>query len=353
MAIYKVQSGLIFDDRFDFLDSRWFVSPSGSCEVGEWGLRMYHTDETKILFDLPPHPDLMLEVVADYLPTVEGDEGGIVIWQTASDKLEFLESVDNKQGEYSIWRAFKQGNLWTFFAFKDGQWELFDAAFLEANRAGVVLKNPPSDGYTTLDIKQVVLCKGMFLTIGNLGSGNRVDLCNLEGRVVVSQKVQEGRGDVKLFLPALPFRGIVRIYDNGQLISEEEPTDFYGGDVYALGGGIVLMKDGVPLNTYGFNRLGIMQGDKIEQRLQVKNELTHVIENLRISIRQYLGEFGWEWTDLALDKEGDYGKYITIQSIGPGEVKEFWLRVVRDVEKVVFDPTYFIVDIDVGGDVNG
>lgn len=83
MGIYKKWSGLIFDDAFNLgeIHSRFQLSPAKSCilDTNLHQLIMCHTElETMLLVDIPDEePALMLEVTADYVPKVLGDEGGL------------------------------------------------------------------------------------------------------------------------------------------------------------------------------------------------------------------------------------------------------------------------------------
>ncbi|MEJ9203131.1 hypothetical protein P4W02_17030, partial [Bacillus thuringiensis] len=101
MSIHRVQTGLIFDDNFETLDSRWIVSPTDSYTYSDSDkqlvLKHNSTDRsTNALFSLPQNEDeLLLQVHSNYTPKYLGDEGGLVIWKNALEKVEFLESEDS------------------------------------------------------------------------------------------------------------------------------------------------------------------------------------------------------------------------------------------------------------------
>lgn len=370
MSIHRVQSGLIFDDNFETLDTRWLVSPSDSYDYSEEGKRLTlshnPTDRsTNALFSLPQDEDeLLMQVHAEYVPRYLGDEGGIVIWKNALEKVEFLESEDTAQvGEYSVWRAIKRQNLWTFFAEKNNAWELFDSTIcIDPTMAGVVLKGVPRNGYVPLPVDRVILCRGAHVTVGNVNSLYRVVLLNDNGDVVNEQIVPDGFSGIDIELPTIPFRGKIKIYDrnsqgNYVLIDEQlEYTDMYGGDMFLRGTDLKVVWDGRELSEVTPTHLGALKQDQIEQKMTVLNDTTgNVAENTQISVAIYKEEFGWEWCDLAEDVNGIPGPYqdttIPIGTLFAGESKDFWVKITRipltDAQKLKqqMRPTHFFLEI--------
>lgn len=367
MSIHRVQSGLIFDDNFDTLDTRWVVSPSDSYGYSDVGkqLTLNHnpTDRsTNALFSLPTDEDeLLMQVHADYTPKYLGDEGGIVIWKNSIEKVEFLESEDSTQsGEYSVWRAVKRQNLWTFFAQRNAAWELFDSTIcIDPTMAGVVLKGTPRTGYVPLAIDRVILCRGAHISIGNVNSLYKVELIDAETMSVVNEQiVPEGYSGIDMELPSIPFRGKLKIYDrdsdgNYILIDEQkEYADMYGGDLFLMGTDLKVIWNGQELSEVTPTHLGALKQDEIEQKMTVLNDTTgNVAENVEISVAIYSTEFGWEWCDLANDVSGTPGPYqdISIQlgTLFAGDSEDFWVKIVRhdltDAEKLKeqMRPTHF------------
>jgi hypothetical protein len=364
MGIFKIESGLIFDDRFDYLDSRWQISPSGYVSVQNNQLVLQHSDSydgTKVLFDLPQNEEkLLLQVEADYTPSEIGDEGGILIWNNALNKLEFLESVEvNRSDEYSIWQARKRGQLWSFYAQRSGSWELFDsAALINPPMAGVVLKGYPNNNFKPLIISRAILCKGSSITVGNVNSGYRVELLDENDVVVSSQIIPEYFAGTEIELPSIPFTGRLRIYDKptpsyptGRLLSEQlNPVVFYGGDVYLHGTDLQIIWNGQELNTDGVTHLGTMQNNIILTKMTVRNVTTgNIAENIEVAIRQYKDEFGWEWVDIANDENGSPGTWANVIQLGtlhPGEEIDFWVKVEKNYAHWSTKPTHFIFDVN-------
>lgn len=358
MGIYKKWSGLIFDDKFDggSIHSRYGLSPTNSCtlDTGLNQLVMSHTDlETMVLFDVPTdEPTLMFEVTADYVPTASGDEGGILIWKDGYHRLEFLESKDTTVNEYSRWRAYKNGNKWTFYANRGYGWELFDSAPLVAEKMGVVLKNPQATDYVDLKLDRLVLCKSSKVIVGNLPQGFTVYLCDPSGNMVNSATVEPNWTGVELELPSLPYNGIIRVYDeNGILLSSLGAFDIYGGDVYLYGTDLRVLWNGVELSLTGDTYLGTMYDNAIVVQMELYNPSNNkTATNISMGILKYLEEFGYEWADLCHDDgtdnpDGVYSQVLDMGDLAPLATKKFWMKVERKAEHFGFKPLHFILDI--------
>ncbi|GBF32203.1 phage protein [Desulfocucumis palustris] len=296
----------------------------------------------------------MLEVTADYIPSEPGDEGGIVVWQSALNKLEFLESLDTKISEYTVWRAVKRGNLWTFYAKRDGQWELFDSAVLDAPMAGVSLKNGSTGGYMSLNVNEVVLCRSASITIGNVLPGNKVVLYDELQNAVDTKVVPTGYSGVEFILPSAIFKGTVKLFADQAAVSpigEVGPVEFCGGDIYLYGFDIDVYWNGVELSKTGFTDLGKMYNGVIEEMLQVVNNADVDAFDVTLSIKQYLNEFVWQWADVAPDAGGTpgvYGDTIALGTLAPGESRDFWIRVEKADNMFIFKNEHFVIDIQHG-----
>lgn len=359
MGIYRKSSGLLFDDKFDSgnIHSRYTLSPSNACvldtTLGQ--LVMSHTDgDTSVLFDVPSNEQtLMLEVTADYVPAEQMDEGGILIWQDGYRKLEFLESRDTTTQEYSRWRALKKGNRWTFYADRGNGWELFDSAVLVAEKMGVILKNPDSNGFVPLKIDRIVLCRGSKITVGNLPSGYSVYLCDTSGNSVASATVEPNWTGVEIELPTIPYYGIIRVYDEqGTLLSSLGAFDIYGGDVFLFGTELKVFWKGKELNVDKDTYLGTMYDDQILVQMELFNPSPQKPANtITLGILQYLDYYGYTWVDLCHDDGadnpvGDFAKLIDMGRLEPLESRKFWMKVQRLEEHFDIKPMHFILDIN-------
>lgn len=370
MSLYKLYSGLIFDDKFEDLDPRWVLSPSNAVEhdKDKSCLVLHHNStgrSTNVLCPLPQQEEnLLFQAHIEYFPTEIGDEGGIVVWRSATEKVEFLESVDYLSKEdYTVLRAVKHNNLWSFFAHNGNSWELFDSTVcVDPTMIGFVLKGEPiNQQYVPLKVMRAILCKGTGITIGNLSHRSVVQLLDEGGNVVVEDQVPENFSGIEITLPTIPFRGRIQILEESHLgnlvvVSElDEVTDMYGGDVYLRGTALKIYFEGKELSKVRPNNIGSMKNNQIEHKMTVVNPTYSVAENVQIRIAVYNDSFGWTWADLALDDNGSPSEYhdtmINLGTIGPNESKDFWVRVIKgELDDPVrirdsMRPLYFVLDV--------
>ncbi|WP_241254544.1 cell adhesion protein [Brevibacillus sp. SYP-B805] len=291
-----------------------------------------------------------MQVTADYIPAKAGDEGGIIVWKDGYFKLEFLESLDTTTKEYSQWRAHKIGSRWEFSADRGSGYELFDAAFLDATKAGIILKNPYEDGYEPLRLDRVILCRGKKVSVGNLGPGYTVYLCDENGYEVKSLVVPPEHSGVEFELPTIPFTGMIRVFGVGNaFLSSIGPTVMYGGDVFVLGTDLEVWWNGKELRIDSSTYLGTMYDNQILVQMEVRNPTTATYaQDIKVSVMQYLNEFGYEWVDVAPDVGGLPGEFadtINIGDLAPQEGKYIWVKVTRLEPIFQLDPADFILDI--------
>lgn len=352
MSLFRKTSGLIFEDCFDAgLESRWLCSPAACVTVETGGLALQHSSagQTMALFNIPPE-DFVMEVLADYTPSLKGDEGGIVVWRDSYHKLEYLESLDTTTTEYSRWRAERRGLEWNFYADRGYGWEYHDSAMLDATKAGIGLINQPSTGYVPLVVKRVTVCSSDSVKISNLDSGFMVYLCDKEGFSVGSAVVPEHWSGVEIKLPSLSFEGMLKVYNEaGELISSIGPLFIYGGDVFVYGTDLQVIWRGQALSETEFTYLGVMYDRQILVQMELKNP-SKVLDafNVTLKVAQYLEKFGYQWVDVAEDIggiPGDFSDVLTIDRLGPLESKPFWLKVEKLYEVFSFEPARFLLDI--------
>jgi hypothetical protein len=353
VGLYKTVSGFIFDDFFASFDySRWTPSPSTAITYTEGNLALHHSDiETTVLFDLPTaERSLLIEVTADYIPTLEGDEGGIVVMATSEDRLEFVESLHTTTAEYSRWRAKKHNDTWSFYADRGYGWEMFDYTTFIASKAGIILKNnDPS--FIDLNLRRILFCKGDTVKVGNLATGYTAYLCDTEGYTVAESTVQPGYTGVDLTLPTIPYDGILKVFDvDGEQLAEFPTSNIYGGDVFLFGTDLEVWWNGEELATDTPTWLGAMYNGVIEVKMELKNPTTNTwADQISLGIKQYMDKFGYQWADVALDIDGEAGEYsdrIELGALAPDESKFFWVKVVRDGNYFGIEPTFFNLDIN-------
>ncbi|OLP64421.1 hypothetical protein BACPU_26460 [Bacillus pumilus] len=354
MDLTRVSSGLIFDDHFDRLDSKWLVSPSSAAEVVEEGLKLKFNSierSTNALYELPAEDNLLLQVYADYTPTANDIRAGLTVWKNAQEKVEFLEEFDKESEQvYGTWQAIKRSRLWSFFAKKSGVWELFESTILDGyTMGGIVLKGESTAAAT---IKRAIMCKGNEVIVSSLNEGDVVIREDIDGETT-SNKVPAGHTGITLRLDEVPFTGrlIIKREIDGSKISTPL-IDVYGGDVFSLSSSLTADIDGIPFSEVDPNDLGTLRGGEIMKKVRIRNlNNNSIAKQVRVSVKEYDNGFGWKWCDIASDNEGTPGTFLNELDLGElptnGEAF-FWLRVTRQTEEhpsKLLRPAYLYLDI--------
>ena len=342
--MYKYRDGLIFDDRFQTIKQQWLLTPRTSFRLHTDLLRMNHAGETMALLSLPKTElTTVLEVEASYMPVKEDDTGGLIIWKSPEDHLQFLESTDTVNRDYSRWKAVQTGTTWDFYAMCDGEWKFFDTGELDASKVGIVLHGEMGE---PLDLTRVTLCRSEYVSVGNLESGAIVRLIK-DSEVVASDVVANGSTGTMLKLPQSCFEGTLQVISDGE--AYELTSIFYGGDVYLwVTTAIKILREGTELALTDFTNLGRMQHGSMEMKVQLFNASAELVTGVKVTVEQYEQEAGYTWIKFAKDaggRPGEYGKQLDISTIRAGEVVDFWMRIDKDASYFSFNPVHFRLQI--------
>jgi hypothetical protein len=344
--LYKYRSGLVFDDKFQTMKNNWICSVPSAVRLHTDVVRLSHSQAgTMMLLDLPVNEyELVFEVEASYSPVEAEDVGGIVIWKSPDECLEFLESMDTSRGDYSRWRVVKRGTMWDFYARINQEWEYFDTGELDANKMGITLQG---ESGVPLDVTRVTVCRGEYVGIGNLTAESVVRLKDTTGAVIETQTVTDGYSGVNIRLPLAVFEGEIEVVEGGE--TQAIATTFYGGDVYLYATTpLKICKDGVELNKIDFSDLGYFRQRVVEMKLQLVNTAAEVLHTIKVKASQYESDAAYQWISLAEDVNGSPGMYqgdVTFSQMEGNETKDFWLRIERDREYFSLDPLRFKLDI--------
>ncbi|MFQ6571519.1 hypothetical protein ACLOF6_27900, partial [Bacillus sp. AF53] len=180
VSLYEKESGKIFVDNFDSVNPKWLMSPSNSFNnaVKKGFLRMNHsTDKDVMLLIDKPQSNFAIQVIADYAPTKEGDEGGLLIYQNEKNKVEFLESYfANGSQSNKEWMAICKEDQWDFYTKTDTFFDYADNDSLAAKRIGVVLKRGTAEGFLPLDINKIIMTTSNMLHLRQLYENYKVVL---------------------------------------------------------------------------------------------------------------------------------------------------------------------------------
>jgi hypothetical protein len=351
-SLYKIESGLLFIDDFNSINSKWTVSPLNAYSITERPgfLRMKHDVgyDTLVLTDIPSDEEVAIEVFADYSPTEPGDEGGIIVWKNASEKIEFLEKFDSGSSiDYTSWLAVKNGTDWRFFSDYGNGYVFIDSDVIDANKFGMVLKRGNNGNFVNLDVDKVIVTKGNKVTIMNVQLGCKVALLDNNG-VEISSDYATLYPAVQLTLPTLEFNGTIVVYDETNTELCRIDATFHGGDVYSIGSNLEVRFNGTELSKNSQTDIGTLISGLLEVQMEIHNPSPTAVYNVQISISQYLDKFGWTWVDIALDNGGSpgvYGDSISISQINAGETIPFWVKVVKGTDYVGFEPLQFNINV--------
>ena len=347
--LFRKESGYLFTDDFNTINSMWTISPVGSYSImdrpGHLRLKHHVSQDTLILSDIPS--DIFaVEVHADYTPTEVGDEGGILLWNNSKDKVEFVENVDSTvTGTQKSWMVLKEGKECKFFSSEGLGYNFVDNAIIEANKFGVILKRGAGTQFVNMDVDRIIATKGNKITVMNVPPGMSVRLTDTSGVILAEDVVNSGSA-IRLTLPSLEVDGTLSIIDDLGVLSSKVDAKFYGGDIYSIGTSIEVRIDESELSRVSHTDLGNMTSGVLEVLMNVYNPSDIVCRNIDLSIEQYTNKFGWEWADLSVDVSGVPGVYsdtINIPTLQPKETIYFWVKVTKGVNYIGTEPIQFNV----------
>ncbi|MHA4166738.1 hypothetical protein [Bacillus cereus] len=348
VSLYEKESGKIFVDDFDSINPKWLMSPSNAFNnaVKKGFLRMNHsTDKDVMLLIDKPHSNFAIQVIADYAPTKEGDEGGLLIYQNEKNKVEFLESYSSNSSQSNKeWMAICKENQWDFYTKTDTFFDYADNDSLAAKRIGVVLKRGTAEGFVPLDINKIIMTTSNMLRLRQLYENYKVVLKDTADNILSTNIVAAAHTGIDILLPSLEFEGIIEIYDEeNELIAEKQAT-FYGGDMYCMGSSLQIKMNSEELNTTDPTNLGYMVNNERIVKMTIVNDNIGAATNIKLSIQQYMEKVGYTWALISLDGTR-YLNEIQIDSVAAQSTRDFWVKVVKDTNFLAFEPIYFNINL--------
>lgn len=335
-TLYEVASGMLFVDEFSTLDSRWQLTNSSyfslTANPGKMTIK-HHTARDMMLLMNRPEGKFAFEVVADYTPDIESDQGGIVLWQDSTEMVEFLESSQKGYDKtQSKWLAVVDEYDTRLYSDEGEGFTMNDTTqFNGMTKIGVTLKSTAEPGAKDLIIDKIVATRGIQLTVEDVFIGEVVALYDNSGTLVASTEVYDGSKAI-LALPSIMFEGKLSIQSTDGVELDSITGVFYGGDVYAVGAEIQVRLNGVELNKNGLTNLGSMIGGNTLALLEVYNPLGAEIKGVTIAIQQYMDKFGWTWSDIADGSSGSPGAFsdiLVIDSIPAMSSYPFYIKVTK------------------------
>jgi len=348
VSLYEKESGKIFVDNFDSVNPKWLMSPSNSFNnaIQKGFLRMNHSaDKDVMLLIDKPQSNFAIQVIADYAPTKEGDEGGLLIYQNEKNKVEFLESyAANSSQSHKEWMAICKENQWDFYTKTDTSFDYMDNDSLVAKRIGVVLKRGTAEGFVPIDINKIIMTKSNMLRLRQLYKDYKIVLKDSANNILSTNIVAAADTGIDILLPSLEFEGIVEIYDEENELLAKKQATFYGGDMYCMGSSLQIKINNEELNTTDPTNLGYMVDNERIVKMTIVNDNIGAATNIKLSIQQYMEKVGYTWALISLDGT-NYLNEIQIDSIAAQSMRDFWVKVVKDTNFLAIEPIYFNVHL--------
>ncbi|MEB9880830.1 hypothetical protein P4K67_29690, partial [Bacillus cereus] len=229
VSLYEKESGKIFVDNFDFVNPKWLMSLSSAFNnaIKKGFLRMNHSaDKDVMLLIDKPQGNFAIQIIADYAPTKDGDEGGLLLYQNEKNKVEFLESyAANSSQSHKEWMAICKEDQWDFYTKTDTFFDYANNDSLSAERIGVVLKRGTAEGFVPLDINKIIMTKSNILRLRQLYENYKVVLKDTADNILSTNIVAAAHTGIDILLPSLEFEGIVEIYDEeNELLAKKQST---------------------------------------------------------------------------------------------------------------------------------
>ncbi|WP_242289976.1 hypothetical protein [Bacillus cereus group sp. BfR-BA-01319] len=348
VSLYEKESGKIFVDDFDSVNPKWLMSPSNSFNnaVKKGFLRMNHSaDKDVMLLIDKPQDKFAIQVIADYAPTKEGDEGGLLIYQNEKNKVEFLESyAANSYQSNKEWMAICKEDQWDFYTKTDTFFDYADNDSLAAKRIGVVLKRGTAEGFVPLDVNKIIMTRSNMLRLRQLYENYKVVLKDTADNTLSTNIVAAAHTGIDILLPSLEFEGIIEIYDEENELLAKKQATFYGGDMYCMGSSLQIKMNSEELNTTDPTNLGYMVNNERIVKMTIVNDNIGAATNIKLSIEQYMEKVGYTWALISLDGT-NYSNEIQIDSVAAQDTRGFWVKVVKDTNFLAFEPVYFNIHL--------
>lgn len=348
VSLYEKESGKIFVDDFESVNPKWLMSPSNAFNnaVKKGFLRINHSaDKDVMLLIDKPKSNFAIQVIADYAPTKEGDEGGLLIYQNEKNKVEFLESYSaNSSQSNKEWMAICKEDQWDFYTKTDTFFDYADNDSLAAKRIGVVLKRGTAEGFVPLDINKIIMTTSNMLRLRQLYENYKVVLKDTADNILSTNIVAAAHTGIDILLPSLEFEGIIEIYDGENELLANKQATFYGGDMYCMGSSLQIKMNSEELNTTDPTNLGYMLNNERIVKMTIVNENIGAATNIKLSIEQYMEKVGYTWALISLDGT-NYSNEIQIDSVAAQDTRDFWVKVVKDTNFLAFEPIYFNIHL--------
>lgn len=276
-----------------------------------------------ISLNVSDYQDLVFESINSFVPTTEGDMGGIRI-QRGTEVQRLYEYYDPKNflGELPYVKVIKRGAKFYGYGSNDGyDW---------IERGCVQLPCCESMGICAVGnslyrLDELKVYTDTIVTIGALLPKWRVEVYQ-GGSYIMSSTADSDK--VRLRLPKYPFTGTIKIFDEeDKPIAHHILDDAWGGDEYTCSANVTIYNDeGIPISEIDGRDLGKVHHGIIKARFKVENNNIDQI-NISLKIAEY-SPFG-DWVSLSNSEDGDIEKSIDLTV---DNEEYFWIHVARPHE---------------------
>ncbi|UAT29926.1 hypothetical protein K7T73_15365 [Bacillus badius] len=346
MRIYQYSSGLILDEQFNSLGPEWSSTDPANTTIENGSLQLTHSflRDVSFLREIPAGAGAF-EAVVNYTPTAVNDRAGLILFKSSIETAELLESEDANQSKLENIKVIKNDDVFDLYMKRNGSFEFIDSATYSFSKIGFVVKQGSGSGFVPFRVDQFIITKNDRLEVVNLYEGFKVEL-TIDSTLL--RATADITGKVTFALPHLITSGTLKIYDQQSNLIGEITTEFVGGDVYYYGSFLELRKDGVSLSDLNPNDIGNIATGKLEEKLEVYNPTATELDDVKIQVKQYSGDNGYQWIDVAPDIYGTPGSYsdmLTIENL-PGQTSSFfWIKVEKQ-EEIMDEEIFFSIEID-------
>ncbi|MEG7871933.1 hypothetical protein J0799_27910 [Bacillus paranthracis] len=347
-SLYEKESGKLFVDSFDSLNPKWLMSSAKSFDMftKKGFLRINHTENKDVMLLIDkPQGDIAIQVIAEYSPIQEGDAGGLLIYQTDKDKIEFLSPTHTASNQLNQeWMAVYKSEQWDFYHKSEKNFDYISSDQLKAKKIGVVLKKGMSTDFSPLDVNKIVMTTSNLLRLRQLYEKYQVILKDAAGSKIAAYTVENQKTGIDIPLPSLEFDGEIEIYDeDGKMLAKRKAV-FYGGDMYCMGSSLHISIDSTELDDTDPTHLGYMPEKERLIKMTLSNDNISVIKNVHLKIEQYMEKIGYTWASISIDGN-NFTQELLIESMDADSTKNFFVKITKDVNHMSFEPIYFNIHL--------
>lgn len=344
MQLTKSESGVIYDDRFNTQNPEWGLLNAGSISFSDNKMTLNHSEQDTYAVMTIPQEAYAFEAFVNYTPTEEGDEAGLVLYNTSTQNYKLLEVADAELSDLENIKVIRTSpNNYDLYMLRDGVFEYIDSVAKDIEKIGFVMKAGDGADFVPLEVERFVITKSEKLRIEEVIPGYRITLDN---GAEVLEMMADNFGVVEFTLKHLSGAYLVSIYNADDELVNTQTIELAGGDVFYLASLLTIRESGVDLATETLNYMGSQQNGFLEKKYELHNPTTALITNVVLNVIQYLSDFGHELVDIALDDSGAasvYADSLVIPSINSGETIEFWIKL--DNTTAVQPTARFTIDL--------